>query len=130
MTLKLLCDGLGISLAAFFDTDVFRSLEQEMKKGRSASLIFFQSALPLERLSKPSPTTLPYTPCATFPYTGTAKAPPQCLPAHKAFTISLIFNFQLSIFNSLLSFRLLTQKTAKSRPAFGKSQTPGGTYFI
>ena len=31
VTLKLLCDGLGISLAAFFDTDVFRSLEQEMK---------------------------------------------------------------------------------------------------
>ena len=31
VTLKLLCDGFGISLAAFFDTDVFRSLEQEMK---------------------------------------------------------------------------------------------------
>ena len=30
-TLKLLCDGFGISLAEFFDTEEFRSLEQEMK---------------------------------------------------------------------------------------------------
>ena len=31
VTLKLLCDGLGISLAEFFNTEDFRSLEQEMK---------------------------------------------------------------------------------------------------
>lgn len=31
VTLKLLCDGLGISLSTFFDTNEFRTLEQEMK---------------------------------------------------------------------------------------------------
>ncbi len=31
VTLKMLCDGLGISLAEFFDTDEFRNLEQEIK---------------------------------------------------------------------------------------------------
>lgn len=31
VTLKLLCDGLGISLTEFFETEVFRSLEQEIK---------------------------------------------------------------------------------------------------
>ena len=31
VTLKLLCDGFGISLVDFFDTDEFRSLEQEIK---------------------------------------------------------------------------------------------------
>ena len=31
VTIKLLCDGLGITLAEFFDTDEFRNLEQEMK---------------------------------------------------------------------------------------------------
>ena len=31
VTLKMLCDGLGISLFDFFDTEVFRSLEQEIK---------------------------------------------------------------------------------------------------
>ena len=31
VTLKLLCDGFGISLIEFFDTDEFRSLEQEIK---------------------------------------------------------------------------------------------------
>lgn len=30
-TLKILCDGLGISLAEFFDTDEFKNLEQEIK---------------------------------------------------------------------------------------------------
>ena len=30
VTIKLLCDGLGITLADFFDTDEFRSLEQEI----------------------------------------------------------------------------------------------------
>ena len=30
VTLKFLCDGLGISLADFFDTPTFHSLEQEM----------------------------------------------------------------------------------------------------
>lgn len=29
VTLKLLCDGMGISIAEFFDTDVFRNLEPE-----------------------------------------------------------------------------------------------------
>lgn len=29
--LKKLCDGLDITIADFFDTDVFRSLEQEIK---------------------------------------------------------------------------------------------------
>ena len=29
VTIKLLCDGLGISLYEFFDTDVFRSIEPE-----------------------------------------------------------------------------------------------------
>lgn len=31
VTLKMLCDGLGITLTDFFDTDVFRNLEQEIK---------------------------------------------------------------------------------------------------
>jgi len=31
VTIKLLCDGLGISLNQFFDADVFKSLEQEIK---------------------------------------------------------------------------------------------------
>lgn len=30
-TLKKLCDGLNITLTDFFDTDVFRNLEQEIK---------------------------------------------------------------------------------------------------
>ncbi len=31
VTIKKLCDGLGISLPDFFDTPVFRGLEQEIK---------------------------------------------------------------------------------------------------
>lgn len=31
VTIKMLCDGLGISLADFFDTDVFKNLEQTIK---------------------------------------------------------------------------------------------------
>lgn len=31
VTLKMLCDGLGISLTEFFQTDEFRTLEQEIK---------------------------------------------------------------------------------------------------
>lgn len=31
VTLKMLCDGLGVSLTELFDTDEFRSLEQEIK---------------------------------------------------------------------------------------------------
>ena len=31
VTLKILCDGLGISLIEFFDTAEFHSLEQEIK---------------------------------------------------------------------------------------------------
>jgi len=31
VTLKLLCGGLGISLATFFSTEEFANLEQEMK---------------------------------------------------------------------------------------------------
>ena len=31
VTLKKLCDGLDISIADFFDTDIFRNLEQEIK---------------------------------------------------------------------------------------------------
>lgn len=31
VTLKLLCDGFGISLIDFFDTEEFRKLEQEIK---------------------------------------------------------------------------------------------------
>lgn len=31
VTLKMLCDGLGISLPEFFDTDEFKKLEQEIK---------------------------------------------------------------------------------------------------
>lgn len=31
VTLKKLCDGFGITLAQFFDTDVFNKLEQEVK---------------------------------------------------------------------------------------------------
>lgn len=31
VTLKKLCDGLDISIAEFFDTEIFRSLEQEIK---------------------------------------------------------------------------------------------------
>lgn len=32
VTLKLLCDGFGITLVEFFDTDEFRNLEQEIKQ--------------------------------------------------------------------------------------------------
>ena len=31
VTLKMLCDGFGITLTEFFDTDEFRNLEQEIK---------------------------------------------------------------------------------------------------
>ena len=31
VTLKMLCDGLGITLIEFFDTPEFRNLEQEIK---------------------------------------------------------------------------------------------------
>lgn len=31
VTIKMLCDGLGISLTEFFDTVEFRNLEQEIK---------------------------------------------------------------------------------------------------
>ena len=31
VTLKMLCDGLGITLTDFFDTELFRSLEQEIR---------------------------------------------------------------------------------------------------
>ncbi len=31
LTIKMLCDGLGITLAEFFNTDEFNKLEQEIK---------------------------------------------------------------------------------------------------
>ena len=31
VTIKILCDGLGISLSEFFDTEEFRKLEQEIE---------------------------------------------------------------------------------------------------
>ena len=31
LTLKMICDGLGITLAEFFDTEEFNKLEQEIK---------------------------------------------------------------------------------------------------
>ena len=31
VTLKMLCDGFGITLVEFFDTEDFRNLEQEIK---------------------------------------------------------------------------------------------------
>ncbi|WP_101696685.1 helix-turn-helix domain-containing protein [Clostridium minihomine] len=31
VTIKKLCDGFGITLPEFFDTDLFRGLEQEIK---------------------------------------------------------------------------------------------------
>ena len=31
VTIKILCDGLGISITDFFDTNEFRELEQEIK---------------------------------------------------------------------------------------------------
>lgn len=31
LTIKMICDGLGITLGAFFNTPVFDSLEQEIK---------------------------------------------------------------------------------------------------
>ena len=31
VTLKMLCDGFGITLIEFFDTEAFRTLEQEIK---------------------------------------------------------------------------------------------------
>jgi len=31
VTLKILCDGIGITLVDFFNTDDFRNLEQEIK---------------------------------------------------------------------------------------------------
>ena len=31
VTLKILCDGLGVSLTEFFSTDEFKNLEQEIK---------------------------------------------------------------------------------------------------
>ena len=31
VTIKMLCDGFGITLVDFFDTEAFRTLEQEIK---------------------------------------------------------------------------------------------------
>ena len=31
VTVKMLCDGFGITLVEFFDTEVFRTLEQEIR---------------------------------------------------------------------------------------------------
>lgn len=31
VTIKMICDGLGISLVEFFDTEDFRNLEQEIR---------------------------------------------------------------------------------------------------
>lgn len=31
VTIKMLCDGMGITLYEFFDTDIFRTLDQEIK---------------------------------------------------------------------------------------------------
>ena len=31
VTIKMLCDGLGVTLTEFFDTEEFRSLEQEIR---------------------------------------------------------------------------------------------------
>jgi len=31
VNLKMICDGLDVSIAEFFNTDVFRNLEQEIK---------------------------------------------------------------------------------------------------
>ena len=31
VTIKMLCDGLGITITDFFDTEVFKKLEQEIK---------------------------------------------------------------------------------------------------
>ena len=31
LTIKMICDGLGITLAQFFDTDEFEHLEQEIR---------------------------------------------------------------------------------------------------
>ena len=31
VTIKMICDGLGISLTEFFDTDAFRELDQEIQ---------------------------------------------------------------------------------------------------
>ena len=31
VTIKMLCDGLGITIIEFFDTDVFKKLEQEIR---------------------------------------------------------------------------------------------------
>ena len=31
VTIKMICDGLGISLIEFFDTEEFRALEQEIR---------------------------------------------------------------------------------------------------
>ena len=31
VTIKMICDGLGISLTEFFDTDLFKELEQEIR---------------------------------------------------------------------------------------------------
>ena len=31
VTIKMICDGFGISLTEFFDTDVFRELEHEIR---------------------------------------------------------------------------------------------------
>lgn len=31
VTIKMLCDGLGITLIDFFDTEAFKNLEQEIK---------------------------------------------------------------------------------------------------
>ena len=31
VTIKMLCDGFGISIIEFFNTDIFKKLEQEIK---------------------------------------------------------------------------------------------------
>ena len=35
VTLKMLCDGLGITIIEFFNTEEFKNLEQEIKQGKS-----------------------------------------------------------------------------------------------
>ena len=37
LTLKIICDGLDITLSAFFDTPAFHALEQEIQKRAYAS---------------------------------------------------------------------------------------------
>ena len=58
LTIKMLCDGLGIPLSAFFDTEEFNALEQEIRSFFSPFLLFNRTKV-FARLRSFIPTAVP-----------------------------------------------------------------------